>query len=100
MMTRTTSMAAKLKDHGFFIGADSAYPLLSFMKVSYINLISKQQDPVGAKDAFNYYLSSEMIWIDRAFGEYLILRDGEPTTASTLGYVVSLPFFFVVLDLP
>jgi hypothetical protein len=54
LMTRMTSMAAKLKEHGFFIGADSAYPLLSFVMVPYINLINKQQDPsfkVGAAGA-------------------------------------------------
>jgi hypothetical protein len=42
-MTRVTSMAAKLKEHGFFMNADLA---------------------------FNDYLSSEMIWIECAFGEY------------------------------
>jgi hypothetical protein len=33
LMTILTSMAAKLKEHGFFIGADYAYPLLSFIMV-------------------------------------------------------------------
>jgi len=63
--------AHHLKREGLFLNGDSAYPLYSFLQVPY-DQVEAQDDPVGAKDAFNYYHSANRIWIECAFGEFIM----------------------------
>lgn len=60
----------KLKENGFFIVGDSAYPLSTYMQVPYPNA-----RPSTSQDSFNFWLSNSRIQIECTFGE-LIMRFG------------------------
>lgn len=74
LMEILQQMSGELWEEGFFIVGDQAYPISSFLMVPYPE-VDPTNDPVRAKDSFNYYLSSERIFIECAFGE-LIMRWG------------------------
>jgi DDE superfamily endonuclease len=57
-----------------FIAGDTAYGMTPFMIVPY-DMSEMKQDPLQAKDSFNYHLSSCRIYIECAFGE-LVMRWG------------------------
>ena len=59
---------------GLFIAGDSAYGLTSFLIVPY-DQDELKDDPMLAKDSFNFHLSSCRIYVECAFGE-LIMRWG------------------------
>jgi hypothetical protein len=61
-------------EEGLFIAGDSAYGLASFLVVPF-SVHDVKEDVDGAKDAFNFYLSSCRIYIECAFGE-LVMRWG------------------------
>lgn len=63
--------AIHLKRQGLFLVADLAYPLYSFLQVPY-DQKEVEVDPVGAKDAYNYYQSSDRIWIECSFGKFIM----------------------------
>ena len=63
-----------LKDHNLFIVGDSAYSNSPFLLVPYA-IQSVKDDVDGARDSFNYHLSSCRIYIECAFGE-LVMRWG------------------------
>jgi len=60
-----------LKREGLCLHGDSAYPLTPFLQVPY-ELPELQNDPAGAKDAFNYFHSSNGIYVECAFGEFVM----------------------------
>ncbi|KAL7544648.1 hypothetical protein ACHAWF_008022 [Thalassiosira exigua] len=60
----------KLKEHGFFLVGDSAYPLSVYMQIPYADA-----PPLSPQDAFNFWLSNSRIHIECTFGE-LIMRCG------------------------
>jgi DDE superfamily endonuclease len=63
-----------LYNRGVFIVGDSAYGLTSFLLTPY-ETEEMRDDPLHAKDSFNYHLSSCRIYIECAFGE-LVMRWG------------------------
>ena len=66
--------AELLSDQGLHLVGDSAHPLHSFLQVP-CDQQEVEQDPVGANDAYNCFLSGNRIWIECAFGE-LVMRWG------------------------
>jgi DDE superfamily endonuclease len=67
-------MSPELQSRGLFIVGDSAYGLTPFLMVPY-DQDELKEDVNGAKDSFNYHLSSCRIYIECAFGE-LVMRWG------------------------
>jgi hypothetical protein len=66
--------AKDLYENGLFLVGDSAYPLFPFLMTPYSD-VSPAADPRGIRDGFNYFESSDRIWIEWSFGE-LIMRWG------------------------
>jgi hypothetical protein len=67
-------MAAELREQGIFIVGDAAYALAPFLLIPF-GLQDLLHDRDGAKDSFNFHLSSCRIYIECAFGE-LVMRWG------------------------
>jgi DDE superfamily endonuclease len=63
-----------LFEKGLFIAGDTAYALSPFMITPY-STDEMKNDPMNARDAFNFHLSSCRIYIECAFGE-LVMRWG------------------------
>ena len=70
LMELMEELKPKLKEHGFFIVGDSAYPLSVYLQVPY-----PKAKPSTPEDAFNFWLSNSRIHIECTFGE-LIMRFG------------------------
>ena len=56
--------AARFLDHGLYLVGDSAYALRAYLLTPYDNA-----KPDSKEDAFNFYLSSNRIYVECAFGE-------------------------------
>jgi DDE superfamily endonuclease len=66
----------ELLEKELFIAGDSAYGLTPFLIVPFeADELTTQNDPLKAKDSFNFHLSSCCIYIECAFGE-LVMRWG------------------------
>jgi hypothetical protein len=63
--------AKDLYENGVFLVGDSAYPLFSFLMTPYYD-VSPAADPQGIRDGFNYFESSDRIWIECSFGESIM----------------------------
>ena len=68
------SMLIELMEQGLFIAADTAYGLTPFIITPYDTAQAKN-DINGAKDSYNFHLSSCRIYIECAFGE-MVMRWG------------------------
>ena len=67
-------MAMELYDRGLFVAGDTAYGLAPFLVTPY-DAPQTAGDINGAKDSFNFHLSSCRIFIECAFGE-MVMRWG------------------------
>jgi len=59
-----SKLADKLREKGFFLVGDKAYPLLAYLLVPFDN-----PESMSSEDAFNYWLSKSRIQIECAFGK-------------------------------
>jgi len=64
-------LSTQLRKEGLFMVGDSACPVYSFLQVPY-DQKEVLDDPIGAKDAYNCFLSADRIWIECAFGEFVM----------------------------
>ena len=68
------SMVEEFKEKGLFIAGDTAYGLTPFL-ITPCDAAQAKDDVNGAKDSFNFHLSSCRIYIECAFGE-MVMRWG------------------------